>query len=156
MTSVAVSFKDAKPHIDQLARSIKTRNTENLDSLNIGQIMSEFRYFLDTKEAIEDIVKSISKSIEEIKRNMIDRAAVEGINKFTSDDLTVSVSELDKIRIFGDWQQIQAQLIDMGYGFAVQRRITDKHITEAFFSGNLRLPDGIELVGVRQTNQRRK
>lgn len=150
-------FDIARAKIHDAMRGVRIEPRIPLEDMNQGEVMKEFRYLLDLAEEIEEgFAKKISKATSAIKAHMIDRAAVEGTDKFASDFLSVTIKDVDKLRITGDWAQVQQQLIDAGYGTAIQRRVTEKHVMEAFYAGDLRLPEGLDPYIIRTTNQRRK
>lgn len=154
-TSVADRETLARDLISATQSKIKIDPSRELKDMPQGQILDEFRYLLDLQEQINSWSEKVGKKIADIKSEMIDRSLRESNEKFASDRLSVTVSESEKVSISGDWQEIQKQLIEKGYGFAVQRRITDKHIVEAFYAGDLRLPKGLSLISFMKTTQRR-
>ena len=135
---------------------VRTEIDGDLSKMTTGGILGEFRYLLDLKERFEGIEKKVNKSIASIKEALIERSYEDDTMKFASDDLGVTVKDSEKFKIVGDWEEIQRQLLDAGYGTSVQRRITEKHILEAFYAGDLRLPDGLDIYSYRSTLQRRK
>lgn len=156
MSSLPSEFEKANRNIKLMEAEVRTEIDGDLSKMTTGGILAEFRYLLDLKERFEGIDKKINKSIAGIKEALIERSYEDDTMKFTSDELGVTVKESEKFKIIGDWEQIQRDLLEAGYGTSVQRRITEKHILEAFYAGDLRLPDGLDLYSFRTTLQRRK
>jgi hypothetical protein len=149
-------FDRAGSIIDQAMKSVRIEPPGRLADMPQGELMREFRYLLDLYEKAESISKSINKKLVDIKAEMINRSEIENNTKFTSDLLTVSVDVKEKFNIRGDWPDIQTKLIEAGLGTSVQRRISEKHVLEAFYAGELRLPDGLEIFPVRTVSHRRR
>lgn len=159
MTSVSSGqdeFKQAAVHIENAFNNIRIAPRMDHSKMNQGQLMAELRYAIDLKEAIEAKSKLVDKQIAKMKERIIDLSQIEGTNKFTSDRLTVSVSERDTVKMTGDWAEIQAYLLEHNMGYVVQRRITEGKLADAFYGGSLRLPDGLDLDTIRITRQTRK
>ena len=156
MTSVSPEFKLSSAELDRAFKSIRHEPQTPLEEMNQGQLLADYRYNLDMKEAMEAKLKLFTKNIANIKEEVIDRSEIEGVEKFASDDLTVSVNEKDTVKITGDWGEIQEYLISQNMAYVVQRRITESKLADAFYDGSLRLPEGLDIGTIRTVTQRRK
>jgi len=156
MSSVSPEFKKANDELDRAFREIRHTPATPLHKMNQGQLMGDYRYNLDMKEAIEAKLKLFTKNIADIKEQVIELSTLEGVEKFASDDLTATVKEKDTVKITGDWGEIQEYLIGEGMAYVVQRRITESKLADAFYDGSLRLPKGLDIGTIRTVTQRRK
>lgn len=155
-TATASAFDKAKSEIGLMARTIRLDPVGPVETLNQGDLLRDFRYFLDVKDELDKVLKKVEKVILGCKQELIDRSISEGTDSFSCEVLSASIKETHKVKITGDWGETQQFLIENGLGGSIQRRLSDKQIVESWLDGELRLPEGLEITTFRTATQRRK
>lgn len=126
-----------------------------LSSMAPGSLLSLLRIAVDGVETLESLAKRYTKLKGKVTQALIDKMKADEVDKLSNDEISVSLSSMDTVKVDGDWDEIQRSLVNQGYGYVWQRRITAKKLREAFDSG-LSLPEGISLGEIPKLSHRRK
>lgn len=123
---------------------------------DMNALMKEARSIIDELEKIGEVDKRLRSRKSEIELELMRFSESSGLETFSSDDLTCTISE--KTRACYDpakWNEVVKWAVDTGNEIVIQRRLSDARLVEIATSGTA-LPAGIRLEPYSAVAFRRK
>jgi len=120
-----------------------------------GERLADYRQLLTEIDETTSKLNALKMEKAEQQDELMDVLGELGLNELKGEGITIKKTEKLFARIDGDWEDIQKSLIEQGYGYLVQKRVTASKLEDAMCAG-LRLPDGLDLDGVETISHYRK
>lgn len=134
-----------------------TTTTEQATDANIGEILLELRKIKDERDELSQRDGALATREESIKRTLIGFHEQTGLTQLANHGLVVSFDP-NKLRTKYEpakWDAIMKWAIDNGFGYIVQRRLTDAKVIDLIQQG-VALPDGLTTEAFTYVSIRRK
>lgn len=145
--------------VDFLARSLANPRLfavpTNLGTYTIGDLCRRYAETLAVLDKLEDATKEFEAVKSAMRQEFINRARVEGVEKFSGAGVTVTIK--DKLVEKYDpqrWDEILKELVERGHGYCVHRRISVSKLQELMDAGE-RLPAGLTIETIKEVSHKR-
>jgi len=120
-----------------------------------GERLADYKVLLQEIDETTSKLNALKMEKAEQQDELMDVLGELGLNELKGEGITIKKTEKLFARIDGDWEDIQKSLIEQGYGYLVQKRVSAGKLEDAINAG-LRLPDGLDLDSVKTVSHYRK
>jgi hypothetical protein len=107
----------------------------------LSDVAAQIRELRREKANLTDQLKAIDTSLQTLEKDLIDFMAAQGLNKVTSEGLTMSL-RVQEIPAVEDWDKLYAYVYANKSGHLFQRRLTAANAKELRDSG-------VDVPGIR-------
>jgi hypothetical protein len=148
-SNLAAVVRAACPHNEDEIRSA------DYSQFSQGGLLKLLEITLDNLDALDVHVSALSALKQKLKDALLADLEKNEVEKASSGRLSVSVTTQDTVKITGDWEQVQKDLINVGLGYVCTKKLAPKKLMDAFIDGTP-MPEGIEFGEFKKLNHRRK